>query len=202
MLENIIDNHCLKWIGNTPGETKRAALLIPQFNEWTNRNMERRLDYFRKTAEELHEYLDLILIDDGSSDRSLAVMTGYKKKHPDAFYLASVYPNGNKVGALYMTLCSVKHELILLSDFDTDVSGLDNCQEIADFLMKDISFMGCYFRLLPHEGSGIIFAFQQFEYTLQRWLYRFHEKDHTVAVMPGAGSCYKRKVLFIYLPTS
>lgn len=194
-MQQIIRKSRLKWIGKAPVIGKKVVLLIPQFNEFSNGLMEERLRYFQRTSEEVRQYMDVILIDDGSSDDSLKVLTEFKLEHPDAFFLASVKPNANKVGALHLAVLSINHELVILSDFDTDILGLQDGPDILNTLRKDPDLMGCYFRLLPFEGSGNIFAFQQLEYSLQRSLYRFHRKDRTVAVMPGAGSCFRRDVL-------
>jgi cellulose synthase/poly-beta-1,6-N-acetylglucosamine synthase-like glycosyltransferase len=36
---------------------------------------------------------------------------------------------------------------------------------------------------------------QQFEYAFARMYYKFHNREKSVPVMPGAGSCFKRKML-------
>ncbi len=193
-MRNVIRKTMLSWIGGAPAKNKKVALLIPQFNEWSNGWMMNRLEYFKSVAQKYPD-LDVILIDDGSSDKSLTVIKEFKLRNPDTFHVAAVYPNANKVGALYLTASVIHHEMVILSDFDTDLCGLQNMGEILETLRKDTTLMGYYFRMLPHDGAGEIFRFQQLEYSLQRTLYKFHMKERSVAVMPGAGSCYKREVL-------
>jgi len=185
-----------RWMGGTaPGKDKKAALLIPQFNESRNSNFEQRLTYIQQIKEEFESKLDVILIDDGSTDESLEKIRSFINRTPSPFYVASVYPNGSKVGALYATVLSLSHEFIILSDFDTDIIGLDRFLDHLQPLRKDSSLMGGYFRMLPFEGNGPAFLFQQLEYALLRSLYRWHRKEQSVPVMPGAGCWYKRKVL-------
>jgi cellulose synthase/poly-beta-1,6-N-acetylglucosamine synthase-like glycosyltransferase len=57
------------------------------------------------------------------------------------------------------------------------------------------AMMGGYFRMLPYEGEGATFRFQQLEYALLRSLYKYHRREQSIPVMPGAGCCYKRNVL-------
>lgn len=196
-MEHLFDNGRVKfrWIGDAPEENGNIALLIPQYNEGLAGNLEKRLEYFDNLSSEFSGKIDIILIDDGSTDHSLDTMTQYKLSKKNTFYFASVYPNANKVGALYLTTKAISHKLVILSDFDTDLAGLNAVIKTSDKIIKDPEVMGCYFRLLPYEGSGNTFLFQQLEYSLARILYRFYKKDHSVPVMPGAGSCYKRDIL-------
>jgi hypothetical protein len=107
------------------------------------------------------------------------------------------------VGALYKTILNVGHPYIILSDFDTDIEGIEELLVNAVNLKAEPDLVGCYFKMVPFEGTGIVFAFQQLEYALQRSIYSFHKDEGSVRVMPGAASCYKRKVLLsIYLEHS
>ena len=182
------------WIGGPPAGTKKVALLVPQYNE-SGKNFHQRLDYFNRIAKEFEEELDVIIIDDGSTDNSLETIKKYAISSGSSFFIASINPNANKVGALFRTTLSISHELIILSDFDTDIIGIGELLSNSTPLEEDSALMGCYFKMLPFEGSGNVFLFQQLEYSLQRSLYKFHEKERSIRVMPGAGSCYKRQVL-------
>jgi cellulose synthase/poly-beta-1,6-N-acetylglucosamine synthase-like glycosyltransferase len=119
----------------------------------------------------------------------------YIRLWPDAFSVASVFPNANKVGALHHVTLSIPHEFIILSDFDTNLEGLRELVTRIDVFRNDETQMGYFFRMLPFEGEGRIFQYQQLEYCLARVRYKFHEKERTVPVMPGAGCCFKRETL-------
>jgi cellulose synthase/poly-beta-1,6-N-acetylglucosamine synthase-like glycosyltransferase len=99
------------------------------------------------------------------------------------------------VGALFLVTLFIHHEFVILSDFDTDLDDMENMTDLTGVLRANPDLMGCYFRMIPYEGTGNVFQFQQMEYSLLRSLYRFHNKEQSVTVMPGAGSCYKRDVL-------
>jgi cellulose synthase/poly-beta-1,6-N-acetylglucosamine synthase-like glycosyltransferase len=185
----------LEWISPAPVAGKKSALLIPVYNESSHCDMMDRLSYFDDVAAGLKKDVDVIIIDDGSTDDSLKKMKAFLADHPGGLYIASITPNANKVGALFLTILSISHEFIILSDFDTDIVGIKDMEDISISLREDDSLMGCYFRMLPYEGAGRIFRFQQLEYSLIRTLYKFHHKEQSVPVMPGAGSCYKREVL-------
>jgi cellulose synthase/poly-beta-1,6-N-acetylglucosamine synthase-like glycosyltransferase len=94
-----------------------------------------------------------------------------------------------------MVILDIRHEFIVLSDFDTDLHHLGRLDTALGHMDEDAGLMGCYFRMLPHEGAGSVFLFQQLEYCLQRSIYRFHREEKSIRVMPGAASCYRRDVL-------
>lgn len=185
-----------EWITCPPDGTDRVALLIPQYNEASNFDFGKRLSYFENFAAEYENELDIIIIDDGSTDNSLEKIGDYcKGSLLNKLHVARVYPNTDKVGALFLTALSLKHEFVILSDFDTDIVGYPQLQKGLKYLADDASLMGYYFKMIPFEGGGKIFLLQQIEYAVLRALYRFHEQERSVPVMPGAGSCYKREVL-------
>lgn len=185
----------IEWIGNVPDSSKRVAMLVPQFNESSNCNFTDRLDYYHQVFLDHQLKMDLIVIDDGSTDDSLEIMKEYKARHSETFYLASVSPNANKVGALFLASSELTHEIIILSDFDSEIFGLDAFLSDCSFFSLDDRLMGGYFRMLPSSGKGAVFEYQRLEYALARGLYRFHSKEGSVPVMPGAGSFYKNRIL-------
>lgn len=185
----------LRWVGAPPADVKRIALLIPQYNEEKNFDLERRLNYFRRLAWEHRDMLDVILIDDGSTDGSLNRIIEFCTANPGCFYFASVRPNAQKVGALYVVSAVIKHQYVILSDFDTDLVNLAQLEAFLDKCDADPTVMGCYFKMIPYEGQGKPFLFQQLEYSFARMYYKFHQNEQSVPVMPGAGSCFKREML-------
>jgi len=196
MLEHLAQRGiALRWIGDAPQHGKDMAMLIPQFNEGSKDGFECRLAYFDSFARKYQDSIDVVLIDDGSTDASMHKINAYQKANDTKLYIASISPNAQKVGALFKTILNVDHPYIILSDFDTDIKGIEELLVNAVMLKRDPDLMGCYFKMVPFEGTGNVFAFQQLEYALQRSIYSFHKREGSVRVMPGAASCYKRKAL-------
>lgn len=185
----------LNWSNGFPTNPKKVALLIPQFNESANCDLEKRLGYFRDLSRINQKFLDVILIDDGSTDDSFNRINKFVLQNLGCFYFASVKPNTQKVGALYIVANSISHKYVALSDFDTDLMNLKALPNTLKRLDEDPLFMGCYFKMRPFEGSGRWFTLQQFEYAFERMLYKLHNSEKSVPVMPGAGSCYRRDSL-------
>jgi cellulose synthase/poly-beta-1,6-N-acetylglucosamine synthase-like glycosyltransferase len=185
----------LKWITDKPAGNNKIALLIPQYNEGRNGNFQKRLTYFMTLSQSIQHIVDLIIIDDGSSDESVHRITGFLQANPNAFYFASVKPNLQKIGALDAVSSVIEHDYVILSDFDTNLHNLEKLPDHVHSMNADARIMGCYFKMIPYEGEGIPFLLQQFEYSFARMYYKFHNSEKSVPVMPGAGSCFKRKML-------
>lgn len=184
----------LRWITPKPIAQDKVALLVPAYNELTESRFFNRLEYLKGLAEENLDRIDIILVDDGSSDDSLVELERFIAIHPCKFHVCAVWPNGNKVGAQQMVVNNISHKYIIMSDFDTDIGGLEHLEEVVKTMDSSPSLMGYYFKLLPYDGKGQIFSFQLLEYAVTRGLYKLY-KEGSVPVMPGAGSIYRRSVL-------
>jgi cellulose synthase/poly-beta-1,6-N-acetylglucosamine synthase-like glycosyltransferase len=196
MIENISRNGVkIKWLTDMPPAQNKFALLIPQYNEASSCDFEKRMAYFGELSGKYKNEVDVILIDDGSTDDSLKKIKCFLDSRHVPLHVASVHPNANKVGALFLAALSISHEFVILSDFDTDIENMEKVGSLVHILQQDDDLMGCYFRMIPHDGKGHVFLFQQMEYSLLRSLYTFHRHEKSVTVMPGAGSLFKRDVL-------
>jgi len=189
-----LDTTKFQWIKPPVLSDNRLAILIPQFNEGWHDNFIQRLDYFNQLAATLDK-IDVIIIDDGSTDTSFSQLVNYIDSNATSFFCASVFPNLQKVGALNFTASHIDHDYVILSDFDTDLWNLKSLKNKIKSFDEDDSLMGCYFKMIPHEGKGWIFLLQQLEYAFARIYYQLHRKEKSVPVMPGAGCCYKRSIL-------
>ena len=187
-------NVYLKWLTNKPEHNVKYSLLVPQYNELSKCRIDERLDYYQCLSNS-NPYINIIIIDDGSTDGSLSIIQDYINRRHRDFFVASVYPNSQKVGALYLATREINCEFVIVSDFDTDIHGLENLDISLRPHISNPNFLGGYFRMLPFESAGNIFLFQQLEYSLLRSLYKMHKKDLSVPVMPGAGSIYRREIL-------
>jgi glycosyltransferase involved in cell wall biosynthesis len=167
----------INWLTPVPPGRNRFALLIPQYNEASRCDFEGRMAYFGELSRKHRDQVDVILIDDGSTDESLDKIADFLERNAVPLYVASVTPNANKVGALFQTALSISHEFVILSDFDTDIDNIGEIGSMTLVLQQDENLMGCYFRMIPHEGKGRVFLFQQLEYSLLRSLYIFHREE-------------------------
>jgi cellulose synthase/poly-beta-1,6-N-acetylglucosamine synthase-like glycosyltransferase len=194
-----IQNKQLSWLTAIPANSyNKVALVIPQYNESSsNLNFIQRLDYYRYTARQYGSLVDVVLIDDGSTDNSLQILSEYAEFYEGCFHVAKISANSNKVGALFLAARELTHDFIFFSDFDTDLAGLEHLRETCRRLAQDGQWMGCYFKMVPLEDDTLLTRYQIAEYSFLRNLYRFHRRDASVPVMPGAGCMYKREVILM-----
>lgn len=195
MLNESIIFKRFKWVLTPNGATKRIAVLIPQYNELSHDNFIERLCYFNKLAELHNKILDVIIIDDGSTDKSLHIIENFIKTNSVSFRVGLVTPNANKIGALYLTILNINYDYILFSDFDTDLINLEHLPETLEILDVNPVMMGCYFKMIPANGDSNIAKYQKLEYAIARIWYKYFSVDRSVPVMPGAGSLYKYDML-------
>lgn len=195
MLKDSISSRKIRWIQKTNLSTKRTAVLIPQYNELSCGNFVKRLRYFNELAEAYDKILDVIIIDDGSTDNSLQIIEKFIEDNSVSFDVAAVTPNSNKIGALFLTILNINYDYILFSDFDTDLVNLEFLLETLIKLDRNPIMMGCYFRMIPVDGVSIITRYQKFEYAVARTWYKYISAEKTVGVMPGAGCLYKHRIL-------
>jgi cellulose synthase/poly-beta-1,6-N-acetylglucosamine synthase-like glycosyltransferase len=195
MLRDSISTKKIDWIFKSRPSTNRIAVLVPLFNEFSKGHFIERLAYFKQFAEEHSGLLDIIIVDDGSTDNSLEVMKWFIKNNLVQFNVVAITPNSAKIGALYLTALNIKNDYVLFTDFDTDLMNLDHLPDALVDIDQTSSLMGCYFRMVPTKGSSPIARYQQFEYAIHRKWYEYTSVEGSVAVMPGAGSIYKRKLL-------
>ncbi|MCG7561437.1 glycosyltransferase family 2 protein [Pseudoalteromonas sp. McH1-42] len=171
--------------------TQTTAILVPFYNEAGNKtHFAERLAYFDGLAAR-HPELDIILIDDGSTDQPFSANT----EQLTHLSLSRVTPNGQKIGALYTVIQALSHQYIIFTDFDTELQGLDNLPDIHNKLATDATAMGCYFSMRPTAGNTPAVQFQMLEYALERASYQFSKNEGSVPIMPGAGCLYKRPVI-------
>ncbi|TMP39825.1 glycosyltransferase [Pseudoalteromonas rubra] len=171
--------------------TETTAVLVPFYNEAGDKtHFAERLAYFDALAAR-HPELDIILIDDGSTDQPFSANT----EQLTHLSLSRVTPNGQKIGALYTLIKALPHKYIIFTDFDTELQGLDNLPEVHRKLAAEPTSMGCYFSMRPTAGNTPAVQFQMLEYALERASYQFSKNEGSVPIMPGAGCLYKRPVI-------
>lgn len=192
--KKVQETYKLNWYNESPKKKKRIAVLVPFYNECGNQDFKVMIEFFHNLGKKFSCLLDVILIDDGSNDGSLQKVKSFKEKK-GSFYLASVYPNSAKVGALYLLSMKIQADYIVLTDFDTKLINLEKIDSTLSLMDKDLKLMGCYFKMIPSGSKGYLLYFQMFEYAFVRMRYKPLNNPKSISIMPGAGCCYRRNYL-------
>ena len=183
--------YSLSWLHHNI-QANKTAILVPFFNEAGDHiHFKQRLAYFDRLANSLPNEIDIILIDDGSSDDPAQ----YIAEKYQRLSVATVSPNGQKIGALKRTIDALSHDYIIFTDFDTELENLDTLTQTYAQLAADDNCMGCYFKMMPIANKKPVVQFQLLEYALERAAYHFNKNEGSVPIMPGAGCLYKRPII-------
>ncbi len=96
------------------------ALIIPAYNE--EKRLPRTFDLLEQAKNEgvfsSVELIEILLIDDGSKDRTAAMIEDYQKSHPQ-YRVIRVVPNQGKGNAIHTGLKAAQADWCLIADADT-----------------------------------------------------------------------------------
>ena len=162
-----------------------VTVLIPAYNEATV--IRRTLDGVLAT-----DYADLqiLVIDDGSSDDTAAIVASYALQHPQVTLIAK--PNGGKWSALNAGFAASSREYIVTIDADTIVPPHTIAALIAPFADPRVDAV-CG-NVQVGNIHNILTAFQDLEYvTTQNYDRRAFHALNCISVVPGATGAWKRQ---------
>jgi len=178
---------------------KRTAIIVPEFNECSRGNLEGRLNYFDHLASSYQDLIDVIIVDDASTDGSKKFIQEYVAQNKPQFKVHFMEKNGQKVGALKEGVenCSADIDTILLTDFDSTIpdESMKDFQEMVDMLHSE-DRAGMALRVDTSNGDQSYLAFLQgLEYIIGRGFHYVAKKEGKTRCIAGAGGIWKRNVL-------
>ena len=130
---------------------KRTAVSVPEYNEQSRSNLEERPDYFNYLATTHANLLDVIIVDDASTDGSREAVEEYVRNNNPAFKAIYRETNGQKVWAIRdgVNVADPNLDTILLTDFDSSIpdSSIPVFDEMLDKLHSDGNLGGLALRV-------------------------------------------------------
>lgn len=168
------------------GTLPRVCLVVPCFNE------EKTLAHTMQSIFALHyprELLDMIIVDDGSTDGTLAVARAFEARGVQVFHKE----NGGKHTALNLALQNTDAEIIGCLDADSSVAEDALMRVIPVFENPDISAVtpGVHVR----KPANALQHIQHVEYTLSVFNRFMFAALGSVFITPGAFSIYRTSVI-------
>ncbi len=170
----------------TDDELPTVSVIIPAFNE--EKSIAGTIESIR-ASDYPKGKLEIIIIDDGSKDKTLEIAKKYQSK------IIKVYtrPNGGKGGALNYGIKYSNSEIILSMDADTFVKP-HSVKELMRYF-KDPEVMCVSPSMLVHNPKGILQRIQQAEYLFGLFLRKAFSSINAIHVTPGAFSAYKKSFI-------
>ena len=162
-----------------------VTVLIPAYNE--AKVIRRTLDGVLKTD---YPDLQILVVDDGSSDDTAAIVASYALQHPQVTLIAK--PNGGKWSALNAGFAATRRDYLVTIDADTIVPPHTIAALIAPFAEPRVDAV-CG-NVQVGNIHNILTAFQDLEYvTTQNYDRRAFHALNCISVVPGATGAWRRQ---------
>lgn len=150
-----------------------------------------------KTVESLlrstHRDLEIIVVNDGSTDGTLKVLEGLAEQHPQMRVIDK--PNGGKSTALNRAFAEASSEFIVTGDADT-IFAPDSVSFLVNHLVRNRRVAAVAGLVRVGNIRGLLTAWQGLEYIKSIAVTRTAEHAMgTITVVPGACAAWRRKAV-------
>jgi len=164
-------------------ELPKVSVIIPVYNE--EKSIEGTLNSIL-TTNYSKEKFEIIVINDGSTDRTLEIAKKFESKGVKIFSKK----NGGKGSALNLGIKSAKGEIIFSMDADTFVTP-DSVKDMVRYF-KNKKVMSVSPAMMLYKPKNILEKIQSIEYLLGLFLRKTFASLNAIYVTPGAFSAYRK----------
>lgn len=173
--------------GAAAGFTPPVTVILPAYNE--SKVICRTLDGLLRAD---YPGLEILVVDDGSTDDTLALARAYEQIHPRVRVISKT--NGGKWSALNLGFREIQHAYIITIDADTIIPPGTIRELIAPF--QDPQVDAVCGNVQVGNVRNILTAFQDVEYvTTQNYDRRAFDSLNCISVVPGATGAWKRQAV-------
>ncbi len=165
-------------------ELPKVTVLIPAFNE--EETIALTLDSILKSDYPKNKF-EVIVIDDGSKDKTLQIANKYKK---NGIKIIAKVENQGKGAALNTGIEKANGEIIFTMDADTEVPSFSLINMTRYF--KDPEIMSVTPAMVTKNPKNILQRIQQIEYLTGLFLRKTFAALNAVHITPGAFSAYRK----------
>ncbi len=167
----------------------RISIIIPAYNEQAviidSLNSLLAIDY---------PGYEIIMVDDGSTDRTVKLARKVKQQHPDRDFMIITQTNAGKSSALNTGLRHASGELVLCVDSDSRVTSQSLKWGVVHFEDPGVAAVAGHI-CVANDGQ-LLTKFQQLEYLIsQNFMRRALSWFGVVTVIPGPMGLFRRGVL-------
>jgi biofilm PGA synthesis N-glycosyltransferase PgaC len=172
-----------------PAEWPAVTVLVPAYNEG-----ERVRHAIESVLESDYPDLEIVVVDDGSTDNTFELACGYAGDHGHAVVRVFTKPNGRKASALNLAFREARGDYIMGVDAD---SMLDpRCIRRLVRRMVSENIAGCAGQVRVRNRNKILTRFQALEYTLMNGMPRMAQSFlESVLIAPGPVCMFRRDAL-------
>ncbi len=188
LLISFIEHQPAKKTTARPTHFPRVSMVVPCWNEETTvagtLDSLLALDYPK-------DKLEILVIDDGSTDKTGEIVTAYHAKHPHIILHRK--ENGGKYSAMNWGIEHSSGELIGFLDADSFVAE-DGLIEMVKTFQEKPEMMALAPSMKVFRPRRMIELMQQVEYTFGVFYKKMFDNLSAISVLPGPFSIYRREV--------
>ncbi len=174
---------------SAPARYPTISMLVPCFNE--ERTLGGTIDSLL-ALDYPADKLEIVVINDGSTDSTSQIAAGYAKAHPARVRFLEK-ENGGKYTALNLGISESSGEIIGCLDADS-FAAPDALMEAVKKFESDKSIMAITPAMKVHKPRKLLELMQTVEYTFGIFYKKMFDNLAAIDVLPGPFSMYKRTV--------
>lgn len=166
-----------------------VSVIIPCYNE--ENNIENCLDGVYASDYPL-EKIEVIIVDDGSTDNTVQVLNNYKQKHPNLTVIKGAHKG--KSETLNRGIKKAIHNIIFTVDADTNISKTTLKKLVQPFLSQNVGATNG--SCIARNKNSLLGMFQNIEYHYNNLIRKsFSVLFNNGIWFYGAFACYRKDVL-------
>jgi cellulose synthase/poly-beta-1,6-N-acetylglucosamine synthase-like glycosyltransferase len=168
-----------------------VSVIIPAYNEEAT---------IKKTAQSVlalnypHDKLELIMVNDGSTDKTLQIMENIKKRYAERNIKLISHKNAGKAASMNRAIWQAKGEYFACLDADSFVDR-QNLRKMIAMFQKDLELTIVTPAMKVKSPKTWLQKFQRLEYITSIFFMRIMGHFDMIYVAPGPFSVYKKNVV-------
>lgn len=168
--------------------TPLITVIIPAYNE--EMGVIRTL---RSVMENDYKNKQIIVVNDGSTDKTRAIIKNFQRKFPDTFTLVNQENGGKAAGINRAVRYWAKGSLVMVLDADSIISQDGLRKMVAHF--RDRNVMAAASNVKVLKSRSVLGMTQKFEYLISYRMKRALSYLNMEYIVGGVGSTFRRSVL-------
>ncbi|OIO43915.1 hypothetical protein AUJ64_01295 [Candidatus Pacearchaeota archaeon CG1_02_39_14] len=173
------------------GKVEGVSIVMPCYNE---------SEHIGKAIESLlnldwpKNKLEIIIVDDKSSDNSVEVISKYVKKYPNVRLIVNEKNSGGAAEPTNKGVLASRFDYIAVADADSTPSR-DALRKMIGFLQEDTKVGGVTCAVLADHPKNFMQKVQAIEYSVIAFNRKLLDMVDAVYVTPGPFALYRKKIL-------
>ncbi|MEN2975449.1 MAG: glycosyltransferase family 2 protein [Candidatus Caldarchaeales archaeon] len=172
------------------GSLPKVSVIIPAYNEESSIG-----DAIESVLNQTYPNTEVIVVDDGSIDKTTEIVSGYVRDNPDRVKLIRHEKNLGKFEALNTGSKNASGEYIYHMDADTTLD-LDNIERILTlFKDRNVGAVASMVSVPASDDVNILTKLQTIEYLFEQLVVRYSQSmSKNVMICPGAGCIFRKEI--------